>query len=661
MASGGDRQQSLRTKFLRVTIPLIFLSVLGVFALVEVLAQQNALARLERSLDSQIKTQAAALANPLWNLDDEQITLALAAIVTGPEILKARVLGEDGQTVSAAGDAPDADPTGDLIYLSRDIVFDSGAGPKVIGELEFVATRQLLWSQTRNRLIIAGLIALVTASIQVAAALFALRTIIGRPLEALLASIKTPRLEGEERRVEWDSSDELGRVIAAYNEMQDQQAAYERKLRQAKDTLEDRVSQRTAELAEARDAAQMAQVRLNDAIEAVSDGFSLYDRDDRLVIANSRYSEILNIADDEVIPGQSFDDVLSSAVESGLITEAEDDPQRWMAERLDRHRNPGSEHIQQFAHDRWVRISESRTQDGGTVAVYTDVTEIKLREAELAAKSSQLEQLSKKLAKYLSPQVYESIFHGRQDVQLAATRKKLTVFFSDIEDFAGTADRLESEDLTRVLNHYLTEMSKIALAHGATIDKFVGDGIVIFFGDPETLGVREDARACVRMAMAMQKRMRELAEEWSAQGIAKPLRCRMGIHTDYCTVGNFGSEDRLDYTIIGRGVNIAARLEHLAEPGEVLISFETQAHVSDEIECTAEGEVSVKGLAYPVATYKVVGVKQNKPESQTLPQAGLEEILETDHSKLTEAERQAMLARLNGLIRELEASKKAAE
>ena len=188
----------------------------------------------------------------------------------------------------------------------------------------------------------------------------------------------------------------------------------------------------------------------------------------------------------------------------------------------------------------------------------------------------------KKLAKYLSPQVYESIFEGRQEVKIAASRKNLTVFFSDIADFTETADRLESEELTQLLNHYLTEMSEIALAHGATIDKYVGDAIVIFFGDPDTQGVREDALACVRMAVAMQERMRELAQVWRKSGIARPLRCRMGIHTDFCTVGNFGSNDRLDYTIIGRGVNIASRLETHCKPGRILISYETHAQISDE-------------------------------------------------------------------------------
>jgi class 3 adenylate cyclase len=217
-----------------------------------------------------------------------------------------------------------------------------------------------------------------------------------------------------------------------------------------------------------------------------------------------------------------------------------------------------------------------------------------------------LEALSTKLSKYLSPQVYSSIFTGSQSVEISAKRKKLTVFFSDIAGFTETADKLESEDLTQLLNHYLTEMSQIALAHGATIDKYVGDAIVIFFGDPETRGVREDALACVKMAIAMRERMRELGKLWRASGIESPLQCRIGINTGYCTVGNFGSEDRMDYTIIGGGVNLAARLETNAEPGEILISYETFAHVQSEIHCEERGQISVKGLAYPVATYRVV-------------------------------------------------------
>ncbi len=129
-----------------------------------------------------------------------------------------------------------------------------------------------------------------------------------------------------------------------------------------------------------------------------------------------------------------------------------------------------------------------------------------------------LEALSNKLSKYLAPQVYSSIFSGRHSVEVSSTRKKLTIFFSDIAGFTETTDNLESEELTALLNRYLNEMSKIALQHGATVDKFIGDAIMVFFGDPETRGAREDARACVKMAIAMQARMADLGAEWRRIG-----------------------------------------------------------------------------------------------------------------------------------------------
>jgi len=515
MTPSGEKHQTLRGKFLRVTIPLIFLSVIGVFAVIELLAHRNAVARLERTLEGMIRTQAAALANPVWNLDREQIHLSLQAVVTNREILSARVLGEKGELMIAAGAVPESASPDELISLSREIVFDAGSGDRVIGTLEFTATRQLVWEQTRNRLLIAAVIALVAVSIEVAAALYAMRSIIGRPLVRLLASINHARSGGERQPVCWDSTDEFGQVIAAYNQMQAQQQGYEAELRAARDTLEDRVAERTEEL---------------------------------------------------------------------------------------------------------------------------------------ATKSRQMEQLSNQLAKYLSPQVYESIFAGRQEVTIAANRKKLTVFFSDIADFTETADRMESEDLTQLLNQYLTEMSRIALEHGATIDKYVGDAILIFFGDPETRGVREDARACVRMAISMRQRMRELEGVWRAAGIARPLRCRMGIHTDFCTVGNFGSEDRLDYTIIGRGVNFAARLESICEPGEILVSFETRAHVVGEIACEERGEVQVKGLAHPVAIYRVTDAADGIAQTGYTQGADLGALVEADPATLSPAERQMAIARLSSAL-----------
>ena len=152
----------------------------------------------------------------------------------------------------------------------------------------------------------------------------------------------------------------------------------------------------------------------------------------------------------------------------------------------------------------------------------------------IAQKNRELEALSTKLSKYLSPQVYHSIFTGAQKVEIASNRKKLTIFFSDVVNFTETTDKLESEDLTNLLNRYLTEMTNIALELGATVDKYIGDAIMVFFGDPESKGVKEDARACVGMAIAMLRRMREIQAEWQELGAEQPFHLRIGINTGYC-------------------------------------------------------------------------------------------------------------------------------
>ena len=244
-----------------------------------------------------------------------------------------------------------------------------------------------------------------------------------------------------------------------------------------------------------------------------------------------------------------------------------------------------------------VRLTELQAEKERTEAANMLVTE----------KNEILENLSSKLSKYLSPQIYQSIFRGDQNVEISSKRKKLTICFTDIAGFTETTDNLESEELTNVLNHYLTEMSVIALQHGATIDKFIGDAILLFFGDPESKGVAEDAKACVMMAIAMQRRMRELEQEWRNRGLLRPFRIRMGIATGFCTVGNFGSRDRMDYTIIGNEVNLAARLQSATEPGSILLSYETNALVQGIVMTEEQPPITVKGFPKPISGYKLVG------------------------------------------------------
>jgi PAS domain S-box-containing protein len=398
-----------------------------------------------------------------------------------------------------------------------------------------------------------------------------------------------------------------------------------------------------------------AQQLLADSIEKIPEAFSLFDSADRLVVFNSKYrSFLLEDVGVEAVPGMTFEAIIRQGAATGRIPEALGRTEEWVIERLERHRSLSEPHVQQRGEGRWILVSEHRTSDGGTVAIYSDITNIKHRELELADKTQALERLSNQLAKYLSPQIYESIFSGRQEVKLDSRRRKLTVFFSDIVGFTETADRLESEELTGLLNHYLSEMSDIALAHGATIDKYVGDAMLIFFGDPESNGVKQDALQCARMALAMQQRMGELQKTWLDSGVGQPLRCRMGINTGFCTVGNFGSENRMDYTIIGSGVNLASRLETAARPGEILISHETYALIRDEFHCEERGQISVRGISYPVTSYALVAERDAKVEP-----AGTVDVpypnfsLHLDPANMSDSERNEAVRRLRDALDKL--------
>ncbi len=198
-------------------------------------------------------------------------------------------------------------------------------------------------------------------------------------------------------------------------------------------------------------------------------------------------------------------------------------------------------------------------------------------------------------------------------------------------------------------------MSKIALDHGATIDKYVGDAIIAFFGDPETRGVKQDARACVTMAIAMQRRMRELRSEWLDMGLEQPFELRIGINTGFCTVGNFGSAERMDYTIIGNEVNLAARLEALAEVGGILLAHETHSLVKDTVLAEEGDALTVKGFAKPVRTYSVVGLYDDLAEQGRIihtEQEGL--ALKIDRDKLTKKGKAEAINAIKDVLSQLE-------
>lgn len=227
---------------------------------------------------------------------------------------------------------------------------------------------------------------------------------------------------------------------------------------------------------------------------------------------------------------------------------------------------------------------------------------------ELESEKHKLEGLAEQLSRYLPKQIYESIFNSDQITEIKTQRKLLTVFFSDIQGFTRISSVVQPEVLTHYINAYFSEMSEIASRHGGTIDKFIGDAMMVFFGDPETRGSHQDALSCVRMAYEMQQRLSQLHIEWEAEGLQHPFITRIGINTGYCNVGNFGSHTRMAYTILGGEVNLAARIESQSEPGGILISHETYSLVKDYVEVLEREPLQLKGIPLPVRTYAITKV-----------------------------------------------------
>ena len=205
------------------------------------------------------------------------------------------------------------------------------------------------------------------------------------------------------------------------------------------------------------------------------------------------------------------------------------------------------------------------------------------------------------LRRYLSPKLTEKILSSGDILASQPQRKMMTVVFSDIRSFSTLTDNLEPEEIFHLLNRYLDEMTKIIHQYDGTLNKIVGDGLVIFFGDP--ISMEDHAKRAVLMAVDMQKKVAELRDEWLQYGYE--LGIGIGINTGYMTVGNIGSDIHRDYTVIGNQVNVAARLESQAKAGQILISQRTYSRVKDEVQVEKIGEIQVKGINTPVMTYIV--------------------------------------------------------
>ncbi len=224
-------------------------------------------------------------------------------------------------------------------------------------------------------------------------------------------------------------------------------------------------------------------------------------------------------------------------------------------------------------------------------------------EARVAEQVAQLERLGR-LKRFFAAPLAELIVAGGADDPLKSHRREITVVFLDLRGFTAFAETAEPEEVMNVLREYHAETGKIVLAHEGTLERFTGDGMMIFFNDP--VPVPNPAERAVRMALAIRDRIGELAVKW--QKLGYELSVGVGIAQGYATLGAIGFEGRLDYGAIGTVTNLAARLCGEAKPSEILISRRLMGALDTLIETKPVGELTLKGFVKPVTAFNVVGL-----------------------------------------------------
>lgn len=230
------------------------------------------------------------------------------------------------------------------------------------------------------------------------------------------------------------------------------------------------------------------------------------------------------------------------------------------------------------------------------------------------SEESQKRYIKNAFSRYLSPGVIDKIIQSPEALELGGAERTISIFFSDVEKFSTISEKLTAPQLVKLLNEYLSEMTDIILSHGGTVDKYIGDAIVAFYGAPHSFD--DHALRCVNAAIDMKKRLRELQDSWRARG-ENELKVRMGMNTGIAVVGNMGSRTRMDYTAMGDTVNLASRLEGANKYYQTyaMLSSPIYDAVKDHVEARKLDKIKVVGKDKPIVIYELLNRKGELPDN----------------------------------------------
>jgi adenylate cyclase len=213
-----------------------------------------------------------------------------------------------------------------------------------------------------------------------------------------------------------------------------------------------------------------------------------------------------------------------------------------------------------------------------------------------------------RLKRFFSPQLAELVVSAGGEKLLQSHRREVTVVFCDLRGYSAFTESAEPEEVMEVLREYHTALGQVIFHFQGTLERFAGDGLMVFFNDP--LLCPDHAARAVRMAVAMRQEMHEITTRWHKRG--HQLAFGIGIAQGYATLGMIGFEGRVDYAAVGPTTNLASRLCDAAQGGQILISQRVLAAVEGLVEVEPLGDLTLKGLRHPVLAFNVVGLKEGR-------------------------------------------------